>query len=759
MHKPPTTQQTSLFDVSVLSRRQKDPYESSARRLQEFMRSIMESKSILFVMRRTGYRSKELLLTFTLCRPLSVKKCQDDQEFDITQSEILGNLFANTATIRVIQAATGPGVRDSVPPTSALRFDPTSRKRGRESSPPPRINGSAPPTSYKPNKRQRLTDLDPDQPLPSREGEQERNGFADTNHIPDIKVIPSSQESIILGTNHDFHGNSRQVRPYLPQIPETPSPSPSPPPMFSELAQYDEHPTDHQVRKPALSTNENSSHNSEADNSSPLKQASVRAQSHGASQSRAKSASYHIQRATERGTSVSTAATSPLSTDYPNLARNGFTSATNRKTSDSGSNSGRRNGHRKSRSPNEDIYENIASGDEESAAILNAKKATLKMRKSQNVGLQGMDWANNQFNTPPNGRRNSRPRDTPGELPLTPNSKERERRQQDADDAKKARLAAAQAAEQRKREADEAREAEEQRIAEQDRARREELERIEHEDFRRGEAERAAIVARAARLQKEKEERDKREAEEAQKREEQRKEEERLAQEKARKENEAAEKLKRNKAMMAEAKQKREEEEKAQADSATFKQLSSDQARKSSPAIIPSSARRSSTAFIPGMNNNGRKSTLKNTSRSSQAIFSSSPAPTTVSPERAFNGVGLEAQMPLPKDKSRRVSFDETPTIFAEEEPEEEPPKKAPAIKWEATIKQPPIKSTSRIVPPGKSMTPIPVPKSILSKTQKSQGKHSLLEGRQKANNSHSTSRKAIQNSNSPTPYSEETQQ
>jgi hypothetical protein len=636
----------------------------------------------------------------------------------------VGNLFANTATIRVIKASSAPGIRDSVPPSSALRFEPTSRKRGRESS--PTVNGSAPPNSYKPNKRQRLTSLNPDQPLPSREGQLERGEAPpDNGRIPDINVIPSSQESVILGTNYGFYGTSRQVRPDLPQIPETPSPSPpsspSPPPAFNEQPYYEKYPTDHQGRKPAISNNETSSHNSEADNSNPLKQASVRAQSHGANQSRAKSASYHIPRATERGTSVSTAATSPLSTDHQHSARNGLNPRAKQKISDSSSNSGRQNGKQTSQSPDEDsIYENIVSGDD-SAAILNAKKATLKIRKSQNSSLPGIEWANNQSNTPPNGRRNSRPREqesaaTPGELPLTPNSKEREQKQRDADNAKNARLAAAQAAEQRKREAEEAKAAKEERVAAQNRARREEQERIEVENFRRDEAERAAVIAKAARLQKEREERERKEAEEEERREERLKEEERLEREKAAKQKEDGERLKRNKALLAEVTRKEEERiraEKAaeeakklkeQAQAAKERLSSPEQARKSSPAIAPGSDRRpqsSSTSFIPS----GRKSSLKPSIRSSKAITSSSPAAPTVSPGRTSNGVGLEAQMPLPRDKARRVSF-------------EEPPKK-----------ETPIRPPGRILPPGKSTTPIPVPKPATTKPgQKIQSKVFFVE-------------------------------
>ncbi|KAI1004114.1 hypothetical protein K3495_g4100 [Podosphaera aphanis] len=63
---------------------------------------------------------------------LAIKKVQDDQAFDITQNEILGSIFTPSSIIRVIQAPTQPDIRDSVPPNSALRFEPSAyRRRGR----------------------------------------------------------------------------------------------------------------------------------------------------------------------------------------------------------------------------------------------------------------------------------------------------------------------------------------------------------------------------------------------------------------------------------------------------------------------------------------------------------------------------------------------------------------------------------------------------------------------------------------------------
>jgi hypothetical protein len=615
--------------------------------------------------------------SLTLDRPLAIKKVQDDQEFDITQSEILGHLFTNTATIRVIQAAANPSIRDSVPPTSALRFDPNvTRKREREGSVRP--NGTTPSSAWKPNKRQRVSELDPDEPLPSREDEPERrNGRA-----PEVKVIPDSQDE---GSSPRQFNPSRQVRQNLPRIPKTASPSPPPEVQHSpKLANGTA--DQHGIKSEKQSQNGVSNHSTEMQNSSPLVQASERAQSNGSQ--RAKSSSYHISRPTDRGTSVSTAATSPFSVDQQTPTQNGLISASKRKRTDP-SPKPRPNANR---SINEDtIYDSIVSEDE-GAAILRKKKSSLKIRNSPNNGLPGIDsiWSNNTFNTPPNGTRRlarSREGSSAGELPLTPNSKEREKRQQEkceADEATKARRAAAEAAEQRRLEADEARQAEEARIAKEELAKREQQERLEVEESQREAANRQSMIVKTARLQKEREE--KREAEE------------RVAKEKAESERLAKKKTE------AEAKKLREEKEterKRQAEEA--KRLHMEEERKMperradeealkknsaspeeqrqrhpSTPILPrgtlSSAAKtqSSTPYIPS----GRKPALKS-SLSSQAVASSSPSSPEVS-----RGVGIEAQMPLPSKMNRKVSFD-----LHER-------------------KQTAIKPPTRILPPTKSATP-----------------------------------------------------
>ncbi|PVH85812.1 hypothetical protein DL98DRAFT_511347 [Cadophora sp. DSE1049] len=547
--------------------------------------------------------------------PLTLKKVQDDQQFDITQSEILGNLFATASTIRFVQASSIPGREDSVAPNSALRFDSSlSRKREREGS--ARVNGSTPANAWKPNKRQRVAD--PDEPLPSRESEEQAMETSRANgRISDANIIPNSQESILLGNPHGPFHNSRH----------------------------------HDI-------DEDSNIQTQRHHSSPLGEATARAQPQG-SNPRAKSASYHIQRATERGTSVSTAATSPLSVDQ-RLTQNGAASASTRRRPESRPAERKRNGKPGLSQDENSIYENIASDDEEFglASIAKGRKASLKVKNSPS-GLPGLEWSKNEFNTPPSGSRRSsasKEQTTPGELPLTPNSKEREARQkqrQEAEEARKTRLAAA-----------EARQAEETLKAEAKRAELEEQERIQVEDFKRGEAKRKAAIARSARLEKEREEREKREAEEEKLREEAR-----IAKEKAEVEKRAEEeRLAQEQAATDEAERLRKEEEEAAA--AALKQKKKtptpEESRntKSSSPILPkprqgtpssSSKVQSTTPFIPGQ----RKSALKRTA-SSQAMRSSSPAGSKASTDDS-SGVGIEIQMPFPKMHNRRVSFRDEP--------------------------------------------------------------------------------------------------
>jgi hypothetical protein len=462
------------------------------------MRSITESKFYFDSSSSSGTDSNT-------ARPLAIKKVQDDQEFDITQSEILGHLFANTATVRVIQAAANPSIRDSVPPTSALRFDPNiTRKREREGS--VRANGVSPSSAWKPNKRQRVSDLDPDTPLPSRENELERRN----GHVPEVKVIPDSQDE---GSSPRPFNLSRQVRKSIPRIPETPSPSP-PSEVQHSPCLTDRSADQHDIKSEKKSHNDVLNHSAEIQNSNPHVQASERGQSNGSQ--KGKSSSYHISRPTERGASVSTAATSPFSVDQQTPTQNNWTSASKGKRTDP-SPKPRANAHR---SMNEDtIYDSIVSEDE-GAAILRKKRSSLKMRGSPNTGLPGVDsiLSNSNFNTPPNGTRRptrSREGSSAGELPLTPNSKERAKSQQEklaADQAKKAWRAAAEAAE-RRIEAEEARQAEEVRTAVDKRARGEKQERLEIEEFQREEAKRQAMIAQSARLQREREAKEKKDAE------------------------------------------------------------------------------------------------------------------------------------------------------------------------------------------------------------------------------------------------------
>ena len=618
----------------------------------------------------------------------------------------MGNLFATASTIRFVQASSIPGREDSVAPNSALRFDPSaSRKREREGS--ARVNGSTQANSWKPNKRQRV--VDPDEPLPSRESEEGGREIVKANcRISDANIIPNSQESIILGEpNGPFH-NSRHVRKSrssismtVREIAETPPPSPPPPvslrSLFDEYGSADKQTNQHDL-------DEASNIHSQRRYSSPLGEATTRAQSQGLIP-RAKSASYHIQRATERGTSVSTAATSPLSVDQRSL-QNGATSASQRRRPESRPAERQRNGKPGLAQDENSIYENIASDDEEFglASIAKGRKASLKARNSP-AGLPGLEWSKNKFNTPPSGSRRSsasKEQTTPGELPLTPNSKEREARQkqrQEADEARKTRLAAA-----------EARQAEETLKAEAKRAELEEQERIQVEDFKRGEAERKAAIARAARLEKEREERERREAEEERLRDEAR-----IAKEKADEAKRAEEaRVAQEKAAADEAERLRKEEEAAAAALKQKKKTPTPEESRhsnlSSPILprprggTPSSSKvQSTTPFIPGQ----RKSALKRTA-SSQSMRSSSPAGSKASTDDS-SGVGIEMQMPFPKSHARRVSF------------RDEPEKNVTPVRAERRI-LPPKFGTPQSTPATSTPKPLPNVATPSSSTPKPSG-------------------------------------
>jgi hypothetical protein len=604
-------------------------------------------------------------LTFT--RPLAIKKCQDDQEFDVTQTEIVGVLFENTSTIRVIQASPAAGIRDSVPPDSALRYNPgfnTNNKRPREGNSQPNgisPNGISPSSVHKQNKRQRVADPDPDLPLPSRE----------TEHgailQPPMREVPDSQESVVLGRN-----GARDVRAIIPE---------TPPPESRRNPVTDQQPL--KYKSPYNKLREESQI-SETGRGSPSKEAPE--QSH---PPRATSASYHIQRATERGVSVSTAATSPLSSDQQ-PQQNGVQASVKHRPFHPVRDSANGGSH----SPSEDsIYENIESDGETPAAAMKKTKTNLRIRKSPKSGLQGLEWTD-KFSTPPNGsRRNSHARDVPSsELPFTPNSLERQeiqRKQKQADGAGEVRRAAAEAAKQRQREADEARHAEESIEAEGLRREEEEREtqakralviakaqRIESErleklakDKKREEDRLEANRLKQARLAKERVHAARVEHEKKERIEEEKRESARIQQEtKARidKETKESERLEQQKAEAAEVKRLREIErlrveqeaaaesarllkEKQKAEALKKKKSSPLAAELSTPASKTPVRPQSSTPFIP----TGKPTPRSALKSSNSSHSSSSPVATRASPSGSSKDGGNG-----PPNANRRVSFD-----------------------------------------------------------------------------------------------------
>ncbi|CAG8954371.1 hypothetical protein HYFRA_00005996 [Hymenoscyphus fraxineus] len=640
--------------------------------------------------------------------PLAIKRCQDEKEFDIFQDDILGTLFQNLEIIRMVQASARPNPRDSVPPTSTLRYQPdnfaalpptsaplqieapknhvqgTARKRGRD--------GSVVRTTS--NKKQRRSGPDPDLPLPSLESPSKLHGPQSRNEpsLPglneqtaDLNMVPSSQGSLDLDLNTGSINTVRNVRVDQPEIPETPSPPPSSP---HDHPSYRSPSTDLQSRKSTIPKPVERLSSTTMKKLKPTAvPANEQAKIPNTSYPRANSSSYHIPGG-ERGTSVSTAATSPLSLSEQGQAVNGKPAgAVKRKSIGTSTNgipksaekvNGNINGN--GRSPKQkdifDISDDSDQDEPDSATQANEslnRARQLKIAKNgSKPGLPGIDYAKNFANkkpsTPNASRQNSRSRDngsngnTPGELPLTPSSKERhEKQKQESENGKKPREAAALAAGKRQREAEEKKAAHEARIAEEERSKREEQAKLQN-----GETERAAEAEAARSRVLAENEKKKREAEEPKRKSElkvqeaKRKDEERLAKEKAESERLriAAEEVKR--IQKVEEERIRRERSISAANKAC--ELAQDASKMASDGSEPHQNRRSlsgtpgpnrpqsSTPFIPS----GRKSSLKS-SRSSQAL-GSSPSVYSKSPD-----VGIEAQMPLPKlpfqKEGRRISF------------------------------------------------------------------------------------------------------
>ena len=449
---------------------------------------------------------------------------------------------------------------------------------------------------------------------------------------------------------------------------------------------------------------------------SPSEPAAFRAQN----AARSKSASYHIQRATERGTSISTAATSPLSGDQQGATTNGTRTVNQRKISDTVSEAPKTNGYGSPRSPNVDsLYDNIPSESEKSS-VLRRTKDKLKPKSGSPSGLPGLDWMK-KFDTPPNGsRRKSCSQDrvlSKGELPLTPSSKERAEKQQRNEHANDAKVAAARAAEQRaaderertrqlqeksKRDAQEKRDAmkagrlENDRLDKLERKRLLDAQRKAEEGIR--EQQRLREAVELAELERKKQAAITREQ----------KERERLQKEKQ-EGREDISMLEREKAEAEAALCAREEGTKRRANETASAVEAMREPRKLSYQYIASTPDRSkatsirpqasSTAFIPS----GRKPALKAAARSSSPILAR-----TVSA-----GSSSQADLPPPSETKRRVSFADDNL--------KEAPKSTPNAAARPAILPPPrnlaFKSPSSTTPkPAPKLAPKSAPKPSTGK-------------------------------------------
>lgn len=566
-------------------------------------------------------------------RPLPVKKVQDDLGFDVTQGEVVGNVFPNASMIRVVQAAAVAGMRDSVPPSSALRFDPNSasyqtRKRERDYS--FGSDGQSPSSPEASNKRQRVLGINPDQPVPSRE-QSLQNGISGHTgpRCQDDRIIEDSQQGVSLGL---LNGTGDPLLDRA-RVPETPPPGRGRDGIQlqnganSRLGRKSEDPILPAHARPAIP-----------------KVVLGGSESHAKKPPKSDSRNNHISKATEPPSSLPNAAKSP------NPILPSAVSATNRKAS-SPILPPKMNGKASTKSLSEEaVYDDFGSNSK-AEDISRSRKEILKIRSSPKPGLPGLERANDRtHNTPPNRRRetsSSREQSTSisGQFALTPGSREREKkeRRKASEGARSAGKAAAEVADGKEAQIEQERRATE-KAAE----------------------EKAAKEKAAKNAAKEK-----------------------VAKEKATKETAATEKaegqrLQREKAKAEAFKQQQERGAKARADKVAAEEKArslkrvasseSSQARSASPAVSRGtlSARpQSSTSFFP----TGRKPALKSSgSSSSLSVTNSSPVLTRASPRAS----GIDAAMPLPDE--RRVSFtDQIQDLKKTPTPRVEPPTPNPS--------------------------------------------------------------------------------
>ena len=542
--------------------------------------------------------------------------------------------------------------------------------------------------------------MDPDQPIPSLETGLYVGGIIDDEDETAELIIPNSQRQAMHRQNKASSHFVRDDR----RISETPSVPP-------ELPEIDlsENGSANSRSGKSIANDTDDIHMSQMSIPSPFGPASLRTQS----SARSKSASYHISRATERGTSVSTAATSPLTCNQQGAVTNG----TGNKFADPVPEALKTNGHHNSRSPNEDsIYEDIPS-DSERSSVMRRTKDKLKPKNGSPSG-HGQSHLNSmpKFITPPNGsRRTSRSQDritANGELPLTPSSKERAEKQREDEQTNEAKIAIAKAAEQR--------------ATDDSERQRQTREQREHEVQEK----RNAVIVKASRLEQERLEQmeQERELDAERKVEENRRERERI-----RKEEQLAKLERERRAALIQEQEEREQEarlelEEARAEEAAHARVEeaknrtrtafaveirsksrevSEKSKSSTPdrsKATPIQPQASSTAFFPS----GRKSALKTPAL--PAAGSSSPLLTrTVS---AGSSVMSQAELLSPSETKRRVSFVDdnakpTPREGREETFMAAPAKSAILPPPRNTAMKPFPNTASRLTPKLAAKTPI----------------------------------------------------
>jgi hypothetical protein len=258
-------------------------------------------------------------------RELDIKKCQTADGSDLGLDLRVEYVFDDRDVIRVIQSSTLPSIRDSVPPTSGLR---PGIKRGRSQSVRPALgriteeqpldqhldNPIVPPL----NKKRKLGEYHPDEPIRSRERDLEGKETGRVhNYRPSVTQVRDSLEPQSRAQGVPSLNGSTSVRTITPVgLSSTPPSSPAAIVLRSFL-EIEDDPTDFVTTKIESRNVQNLINGALQQSLGSPFQGSLRdtagTDRYQQNKSSFRRKSYHIEHPTIRERSVSTPATTPLS--------------------------------------------------------------------------------------------------------------------------------------------------------------------------------------------------------------------------------------------------------------------------------------------------------------------------------------------------------------------------------------------------------------------------------------------------------------